>query len=264
MANPLDFLIEPHEPRNCPFKWSTVTSVDPLRVKIDGPGGPLPITPQSLVGDLNVGDRVLATFTNHRRNKLVIFGRAGGVGGGVIGNNENLNNYDVTGVWHQRLNAYAETGQNYPVNYAGLLEVHADGQMVYQVYTTYNQRGRYWRSKYQSTWRSWERISIEGHTHSWGQITGKPAVPYAMAAGVVSVTAGSNGIGMASVSFPAGRFTVTPIITVSAHSASGVLTNAQFTDPSRNGFTAVLLRSNDIDTSIHWHAVQMTSSSAAG
>ncbi|HLS02942.1 MAG TPA: hypothetical protein VK054_13360 [Beutenbergiaceae bacterium] len=93
--------------------------------------------------------------------------------------------------------------------------------------------------------------------------TGGGGQPYAMAAGHVSVSA-SGGIGTAEVSFPPGRFTVSPMITVSAHSTSENITNVQFTDTSKDGFTAVLLRSNDVATGVHWQAVQMTPDSAEG
>lgn len=106
--------------------------------------------------------------------------------------------------------------------------------------------------------------TVRGHTDIWGTATDPdPGLPYAMAAGHVSVSA-SGGIGIAEVSFPPGRFTVSPMITVSAHSTSENITNVQFTDPSKDGFTAVLLRSNDVATGVHWQAVQMTADSAEG
>lgn len=93
--------------------------------------------------------------------------------------------------------------------------------------------------------------------------TGGGGAPYAMAAGSISVTA-NGGIGSARVNFPTGRFTQTPIITISAHSGSDAVVNAQIDSPSTSGFDAVLLRTTDTATRLHWHAIQMTANDASG
>ena len=48
--------------RTATWRWATVTQVNPLRIRLDGEAAPLPITPDSLVSDLFVGDRVWVQF----------------------------------------------------------------------------------------------------------------------------------------------------------------------------------------------------------
>lgn len=91
-------------------------------------------------------------------------------------------------------------------------------------------------------------------------------IPYAVAAGTVTVQAasGSPGVGSTPVTFPSGRFSATPVITVSAHSGAATVVNAQINNPTADGFDAVLLRNNTVETTIHWIAVQMTPTSGQG
>ena len=72
----------------------------------------------------------------------------------------NLNNYIVTGIYHQNLNAQAQSGTNYPEAQAGMLEVMKleDGIFIYQRYTTYNTENVYERVCYNSSWGSWAKI----------------------------------------------------------------------------------------------------------
>lgn len=68
-----------------------------------------------------------------------------------------LNTYTTSGFYHQNTNANAAAGTNYPVGLAGMLEVMADGLMVYQRYTLYSSGIIYTRSYYNGTWYSWRR-----------------------------------------------------------------------------------------------------------
>src|SRR5699024_10094561 len=70
---------------------------------------------------------------------------------------------------------------------------------------------------------------------------GNRPLPFAMAAGSVRVNP-SGGSGSEHVTFPADRFTETPIITCSAWSTSGAVVNAQFSNPSKDGVDIYLLR----------------------
>lgn len=91
---------------------------------------------------------------------------------------------------------------------------------------------------------------------------GRP-IPFAMAAGVVDVTA-SNGLGYTTVTLPSGRFTTTPRFFVTGHSSVTSLTNVQFSSPSKSSVRIYMNRSTTATTSVHWLAVQMTSTSAGG
>ena len=56
-----------------------------------------------------------------------------------LGSAVDLNTLTAPGRYHQNTNANAQTGSNYPIALAGLLEVaaSADGLFVYQEYTQY-------------------------------------------------------------------------------------------------------------------------------
>lgn len=57
------------------FKWAKVTSVSPLRIKLDGDTAALALTPDTLVNpaSLTVGDRVRVELS---QRKAIIHGKA--------------------------------------------------------------------------------------------------------------------------------------------------------------------------------------------
>lgn len=86
--------------------------------------------------------------------------------------------------------------------------------------------------------------------------------PYAFAAGTVSATPSGT-----TVTFPASRFSVGPVVTIGPAwvSANGALGNAVVIEYPGSTSTSIILRSVSASAVIaHWMAVQMTSSSAAG
>lgn len=90
--------------------------------------------------------------------------------------------------------------------------------------------------------------------------------PYAVAAGTVSLTGNGTGTVTATVTFPSGRFSATPVITVSPATTASTLF-ASFQSQTSTGMTVRLsITTSTFTTShaIHWHAIQMTSSSGAG
>lgn len=91
-----------------------------------------------------------------------------------IGNAIDLNTFTTTGLWTQSSNAEAAAGTNYPIAYAGLLEVAtaASGVFIWQRYTTYQVINRAWyRSYYNGTWSAWKEYSTVGHTHAIADVT---------------------------------------------------------------------------------------------
>jgi len=85
-----------------------------------------------------------------------------------------------------------------------------------------------------------------------------PGQPFAQAAGI-----SPGGSGFITVSFPAGRFTQPPIVTAQIASGSGGAIGATILI---NGVTTndFQIRSSVASLPMHWQAVQMTLSSAAG
>lgn len=93
---------------------------------------------------------------------------------------------------------------------------------------------------------------------------GNSMAPYRMAAGAVGNSAGSY----VTATFPAGRFTTTPILTITPVSQPNGNVTVPYTPGTLNstsftvgGFT---LGGALVATNFHWHAVQMTSGSASG
>ena len=125
----------------------------------------------------------------------------------TIGAAADLNTYVTQGIYHQGANVNAAGGTNYPVPYAGLLEVFqigTDGSgFTYQRYTVYqSQFAIYARSKYTTTWTTWQQIPVgtvtvaeggTGATTASSALTNLGAAPLAGAAftGAISGTSAS-------------------------------------------------------------------------
>jgi len=97
---------------------------------------------------------------------------------------------------------------------------------------------------------------------------GKDGVPWAEAAGSVTVTFSAATQGTAVVTFPVGRFSVAPLIaqSVQGPGASSVTAIRMSSAPTASGYTCVVNTSGSFTGSIviGWRAVQMTSSTADG
>ena len=94
-------------------------------------------------------------------------------------------------------------------------------------------------------------------------------VPFAMAAG----SSGFVNASTATVTFPAGRFTATPMVTTGLFwvgATYNLYMQVSMYDLSSTGFTWYATDTRNGNSwnlsylSIHWHAIQMTSSSGAG
>lgn len=98
---------------------------------------------------------------------------------------------------------------------------------------------------------------------SWRRVSGAwvADVPFRMAAGVATI-----GVNFPTINFPAGRFTVPPIIVAQLISGAGAdlaSTRVMVTEVTATSFRARHTASTGT-RDIHWHAVQMQSGSAAG
>lgn len=95
-------------------------------------------------------------------------------------------------------------------------------------------------------------------------------VPHQMAAGVVNLHLASNTQDTVAVTFPAGRFSVTPVISLTFEDASGATTGAPWVRTSgthnSSGMTIVVNKATAIDFvyRVSWLAVQMTTASGPG
>lgn len=104
-----------------------------------------------------------------------------------LGSAVDLNTLTAPGRYHQNTNANAQTGSNYPIALAGLLEVaaSADGLFVYQEYTQYRSGAysrRFWRSFYGGVWASWQELpalSQKGAANGLATLDANGKVPVA-------------------------------------------------------------------------------------
>lgn len=101
---------------------------------------------------------------------------------------------------------------------------------------------------------------------SWSAWTQLPIAPHAEAAGVVTVTSMTNGATRtATVTFPAGRFSVAPIVKVTPNTGAPDNVYASASGVSASGMTVAGHRKDSTTTlAVWWHAIQMTPSAAAG
>lgn len=115
------------------------------------------------VTELNYTDGVTSSIQTQLNSKAPAtdtFTKGADIGGSV-----DLNTYTTVGFYHQNSNANASSGTNYPAAAAGMLEVLADGVMVYQRYTIYNSGQIYSRSYYNGTWYAW-RLNLDSSNYN--------------------------------------------------------------------------------------------------
>lgn len=73
----LDLLVPTVEQHESGWYWATVSGINPLRVRLDGDDTPLGITPDSLVKDLVVGNRV---WTQIEGRRVIVHGASASQG----------------------------------------------------------------------------------------------------------------------------------------------------------------------------------------
>ena len=94
--NPLASLLSSNSSEDDSWRWATITSLDPLRIKLDGDSEPLLSTPYAIT-PVRVGDRVLVHIY-HRRATII------GVAGGYQPNPPQPppdNSIWVSGTWYR-------------------------------------------------------------------------------------------------------------------------------------------------------------------
>lgn len=90
-------------------------------------------------------------------------------------------------------------------------------------------------------------------------------VPFASAAGVVTVTVSASSNGSAAVVFPTSRFTVAPIVSLTP---INTFYNVAYDSVTATGFNAQVRQINNssgtASVGVQWQALQMTATTAAG
>jgi len=116
------------------FPMAVVVTGSPLTVTIEGASAV--VAAEDFVGGLTAGDRVQAAFLGDR---LTVLARAGAGVLTVMSGPGDLSDvpYVSNGRFHQSSNSNAAAGANYPIPYAGMLEVSSASGFIYQRYTAY-------------------------------------------------------------------------------------------------------------------------------
>jgi len=122
------------------------------------------------------------------------------------------------------------------------------------------------------TWEYWQSLAlaieptVKANANSIAALTAK--VPFAMAAGKVAIAdRNPDQGGSVVVTYPAGRFTQAPVITVGTASVNSYAPAGTDGSTSTTSFIAKCYNPTTIAATglvVHWTAVQMTSSSGPG
>ena len=96
-VNGLDFLLDPPAQRFSDWSWATVTSVDPVHIRLDGDTAPLAVPPTLLVpeAELEVDTRVRVHMDKSNAlgqvgARIYVIGVAGGGGAAITGSCKHL------------------------------------------------------------------------------------------------------------------------------------------------------------------------------
>lgn len=115
---------------------------------------------------------------------------------GNIPSGADLNTYTTTGIWHQRSNANAASGTNYPVPLAGMLRVYADDVMVYQEYFAHATNATYIRKYYNGVWQPWHQVYDSGHKPSLADLGGGTISGNVAISGALTIDAGGGALSL--------------------------------------------------------------------
>lgn len=195
----------------------------------------------------------------------------------VIPDAADLDDYVTSGRFICTSSTHAANGDNYPVDVSGVLEVvfHENGSndFFFQTYTVTGYSGE--PALRGAVWRRW-KFASNGWT-VWKQQAqqGFDGMPYRMAAGKVAVAGGGSSSapvfwsGLASVTFPASRFSQAPIVALTVAALAGSVSWAGSMDgdsaPTTSGCSIRTMRIGAAPSgNIHWQAVQMLEGAGAG
>ncbi|WP_067201126.1 Gp37-like protein [Microbacterium sp. XT11] len=170
--------------------------------------------------------------------------------------------------WPMGLSVTATTATGWPSAYATVFTARQQDVRAFQLVTD-KTSGRMWSraSTDGSTWGAFRTVLLD--SVAWSEITSKPNLPYAMAAGsfVTNTDLPAGSYKDYTVTFPSGRFSVAPIVTFGAGSVrAGVAAEVA---PTASGMTVRVFNVSGAltvasGTVIRWQAVQMAPTAAGG
>lgn len=258
MTDPLDFLLPDPDPIVPVFLFATVTSVDPLEVKLDGETTSRPVnaTLAMVVED----DRVWVTFVGQ---SIILTGVVGEKNPRLLEGSDTL---------YARIDGDLTIQPSWRVaRDLGSLEVDA---RFYAHESTAEPRagiGLYVNGTSMAHLRineSGELKMVTSASSPAGNAT-RP-LPFAVAAGRINIALAAAASGSTAVNFPAGRFTTAPLVFLTQTNlpANSAKLIAKATGVGTSGFSAYAYTGDGTATTVtaqfDWLAVQMTEAAAAG
>ncbi|ROR95522.1 hypothetical protein EDD28_0078 [Salana multivorans] len=241
--------------------WAYVTSTNPLHVRLEGETAPLLARAQNLAGPLAVGQKVWVQITSAR---IIVHGGQGAMvpwelvdgeagrrvaigtlGAGSEGEPSLALRRRYAGQ-DREAHMYVSAATADKLGEVGI-QLRADGVITSRLYI--DGRGQ---------------VTMQTYAGSSAPAAARP-LPFAMAAGMVAIAGGSGTTTSTAVTFPAGRFTEVPVITMTPHTgAPEAISGWGHSGQTSGGFTAYMRRSNAVTTNFHWLAVQMTPTASTG
>ncbi len=145
MSNPLamrylDMLI-PQEPQaQDSWTWATVTAIGPLKIRLDGETAPLAGTPETLMKDLAVNDRVWVQL--YGRRAIIHGGSSRSGAGSIFGGDTGWHHFDYAGEPVKNVPGYLDNGGSWSMGrfrrdasgnvwLGGLLQPSTNGQVLF-------------------------------------------------------------------------------------------------------------------------------------
>lgn len=117
-----------------------------------------PLASPALTGTPTVPTAAIGTNTTQAASTAFVIANTMSLNGYIIAGT-NLDTVTTSGVYIQASNANATLALNYPVAYAGELEVYTEGSFTFQRYSTYGLTNKVYTRGYYTTWGSWSELA---------------------------------------------------------------------------------------------------------
>jgi len=117
-----------------------------------------PLASPVLTGTPTVPTAAIGTNTTQAASTAYVQSNTMSLNGSIVAGT-NLDAVTTSGVYIQSINANATLALNYPVAYAGELEVYTNGSFTFQRYSTYGPQNKVYTRGYYTTWGSWSELA---------------------------------------------------------------------------------------------------------
>ncbi len=133
-----------------------------------------PLASPAFTGIPTAPTAALGTNTTQVASTAFVLANTMSLNGSIVAGT-NLDTVTTSGIYIQSSNANATLALNYPVAYAGELEVYTNGSFTFQRYSTYGPQNKVYTRGYFTTWGSWSELANIASP----ALTGTPTAPTA-------------------------------------------------------------------------------------